>query len=114
MNAQKPLPDGLLNGLEEDFMNGRVRKELGLETIDLLPGLEVAKNHLRRGATREALRIYTALVLCEPANVDFQVGLANCALHMQEHHLAVLAAANIVSLAPSDPRGYHLSGQACI
>jgi Flp pilus assembly protein TadD len=112
MNAQKPPPESL-NGFE-DFLNGSVRKELGLETIDLLPGLEVAKNHLRRGATGEALRMYTALVLCEPMNVDFQVGLANCALAIQEHHLALMSASTIVSLAPADPRGYFLSGQACI
>src|SRR5262249_28810721 len=80
---------------------------------DLQPGLDIAKNHLQRGAFAEAMKMYVALVLCEPMNSDFQVGLANCALQMQEFHLALQAASAIVALAPSDPRGYFLSGRAC-
>jgi len=55
-----------------------------------------------------------ALVLCEPTNIDFQVGLANCALLLNQHHLALQAASAIVALAPSDARGYFLSGRACL
>lgn len=110
--ASKPA-----NGLSQevaDFIGGGLRKELGLETIDLMPGLEVAKNHLKRGAIPEAMRIYATLVLCEPTNVDFQVGLANCALLAEENHLALQAASAVVALAPADPRGYFLSGRACL
>jgi hypothetical protein len=96
------------------FLQGALRKELGLEAIDLKAGLAIAKNHLSRGATVEAMRTYVALVLCEPMNVDFQVGLANCALLIEEYPLALQAASAVVALAPRDPRGYLLSGRACL
>src|SRR5262245_3433353 len=113
MDAPRKVGNGLSHDVAE-FIGGSIRKELGLETIDLMAGLEVAKNHLKRGAIPEAMRIYASLVLCEPANVDFQVGLANCALMAEENHLALQAASAVVALAPSDPRGYFLSGRACL
>jgi len=103
-----------MNGIGSAFLNGAIRKELGLESIDLRAGLDIAKSHLKRGAHLEALRTYVALVLCEPTNIDFQVGLANCALLLNQHHLALQAASAIVALAPSDARGYFLSGRACL
>lgn len=96
------------------LVDGAFRKELGLEPGDLRIGLNVAKNLLDRGATAEAMRIYVALVLCNPTEVDFQVGLANCALRMEEAHLALQAASAVVAMNPRDPRGYFLSGSACL
>ena len=98
----------------EAFASGQLGAELGLKTADLTIGLEVAKNLLKRGALQDALRVYVGLILCEPSNVDFQTGLANCALQLDEHHLALQAASVIIALAPRDPRGYLLSGRACI
>lgn len=98
----------------KDFVRGRIRDELNLKSADLAIGLDVAKNLLKRGAPAEALRIYAGLILCEPANVEVQVGLANCALLVEEPHLALQAASVVVALAPRDPRGYLLSGRACI
>jgi len=109
----KPKPDSGRD-LQMEFLNGSVRKELGLESIDLQAGLKIASNYMKRGAYIEALRTYTALVLCEPMNVDFQVGLANCALQINEDHMAMQAASAVIALAPSDPRGYFLSGKACL
>jgi Flp pilus assembly protein TadD len=113
MDASGKPGNGISHEITE-LLGGSLRKELGLETIDLMAGLEVAKNHLKRGAIPEAMRIYATLVLCEPTNVDFQVGLANCALLAEENHLALQAASAIVALAPADPRGYFLSGRACL
>lgn len=96
------------------FVAGRIRDEIGLKSADLVVGLEVARNLLKRGATQEALRTYAGLILCEPANIEVQTGLANCALQLGEHHLALQAASVVVALAPRDPRGYLLSGRACI
>jgi Flp pilus assembly protein TadD len=113
MDAPMKPGNGVSKEISE-FIAGSLRKELGLQTIDLMAGLEVAKNHLKRGDIPQAMRIYATLVLCEPANVDFQVGLANCALLAEENHLALQAASAVVALAPSDPRGYFLSGRACL
>lgn len=94
--------------------SGHLGKELQLTGDQLRVGLTVARNHLARGASAEALRIYVALVLCEPLNVDFQVGLSNCAGLIGEHHIALQAASAVIALAPTDPRGYLLSGRSCL
>jgi Flp pilus assembly protein TadD len=96
------------------FLEGSLRKDIGLKSSDLRIGLEVAKNFMKRGAFPEALRTYAALCLCEPANIDFQIGLANCTLQMEEYHLALQAASVVVALAPRNPRGYYMSGRACV
>lgn len=96
------------------LLGGELRKQFGLSSEQLRVGLAVARNHLSRGAHAEAFRIYASLVLCDPMNVDFQVGLANCAGLMGEHHVALQAASAIVALAPADPRGYLLSGRSCL
>lgn len=100
--------------MQRAIVEGSIRKELGLEPGDLRLGLDVARNMLHRGAIGEALRLYAALVLCEPAGVDFQVGLANCALQAGESDLALHAASAVIALAPRDPRGYLLSAKACL
>lgn len=105
------------NGDDETIaalLKGELRNKLGLSSEQLRIGLSVARNHLTRGAPVEALRIYVALVLCEPANVDFQIGLANCAGLLGEHHLALQAASAVIALAPRDARGYLLSGRSCM
>ena len=93
---------------------GALGQKLGLNHADLNVGLHVAKGMMERGSLGEAFRIYTALVLCEPGNVEFQVGLSNCAVIMGENSLALQAASAIVAMAPKDPRGYFLSGRACL
>ena len=96
------------------LLRGEMRDKLGLSSEQLRVGLSVARNHLTRGAPLDALRIYVALVLCEPTNVDFQIGLANCAGLLGEHHLALQAASVVIALAPKDARGYLLSGRSCL
>jgi Flp pilus assembly protein TadD len=108
--APQPSMDQLGRMLAE----GAFRKELGLEAKDLRVGLNVAKNLLDRGQASEALRIYVALVLCNPTDVDFQIGLANCALRLEEPHLALQSASAVIALKPDEPRGYFLSGSACL
>ncbi|MDC9823024.1 pathogenicity island protein [Devosia sp. ZB163] len=96
------------------LLRGELRNRLGLSSEQLRIGLSVARNHMTRGAPLEALRVYVTLVLCEPANVDFQIGLANCAGVLGEHHLALQAASAVIALAPKDARGYLLSGRSCM
>ena len=100
--------------IERYFMSGGLRQSLGLDTSDLKLGLTVARNQLMRGATTDAMRTYMTLVLCEPTNVEFQVGLANCAHQLGEYSLALQAASAIIALDPKNPRGYYFSGRACL
>lgn len=95
------------------LLTGALGRSLGFSPLDLAAGLELAKSQGQRGAHMEALRTYATLVLCDPSHIDCQVGLANCALELAENHVALQAASAIVALAPSDPRGYYLSGRAC-
>jgi Flp pilus assembly protein TadD len=96
------------------FVGGAIRKKLGLESSDLRLGLDLARNQMQRGATAEAFRTCAALVLCDPSDPELQIGLANCAVQIGEDELALQAASVVVALAPSDPRGYYLSGRACL
>jgi len=96
------------------LVSGHLGKELGLTGEQLRLGLNVARNHLARGVPAEAMRIYAALVLCEPLNIDFQVGLSNCAGLLGEHHIALQAASAVIAIGPTDPRGYLLSGRSCL
>lgn len=100
--------------LMDALCSGKVRDSLGLKSEDLQLGLTLARNQLERGAKREAMRIYTALVLCEPMNPEFQLGLANCAAAMGNHHLTLQAASAVIALDPNHARGFYLSGRACL
>lgn len=103
-----------LDDAQQRIFAGAIREGLGLTSEDLRLGLTVARNQLMRGARLEALRTYVALVMCEPGNVDFQLGLANCAAAIGEFHLTLQAASAVIALDPRHPRGYYLSGRACL
>ncbi len=112
--------DGLMTSGSNDteaflqgFLSGELGRKLGLSTEQLRIGLAVAQNHIARGAYMEAFRMYMSLVLCDPMHVDFQVGLAQSAALLGEHHVAIQAASAVIALAPRDPRGYLLSGRSC-
>jgi tetratricopeptide (TPR) repeat protein len=115
MDMEKPAELTIipLDDDEIEIANGGIRKLLGLETAHLRLCLDLARSQMRRGAHDEAFRTYCALVLCEPCNVDFQIGLANCAHEIGQHELALQAASAAIALAPKNPRGYFLSGRAC-
>lgn len=96
------------------IVDAKIGERLGLETADLKVGLEVAKSFLDRGAPEKAMQIYVALVLCQPTVAEFQIGLANCALRMDEYYVAMQAASAVIAMEPANPRGYFLSGRACM
>jgi tetratricopeptide (TPR) repeat protein len=115
MDMDKPVEPTIIP-LDDDeiaFVNGGLRKLLGLETAHLRLGLDLARSQMRRGANDEAFRTYCALVLCEPLNIDFQIGLGNCAHEIGQHELALQAASAAIALAPDNPRAYFISGRAC-
>jgi tetratricopeptide (TPR) repeat protein len=95
-------------------INETLRIGLGLETIDLRLGLDYARTLLQRGAFGEAFRAYAALVLCDPTDSELQIGLSNCAWQVGEFELALQAASAAIAIEPTDPRGYCLSGKACL
>jgi Flp pilus assembly protein TadD len=102
-----------LSEQERLIASGAIRRALGLESIDLHFGLDLARAQLQRGALLDAFRTYVALVLCDPSDPELQIGLANCALLVQQNELALQAASVVIALQPSNPRGFYLSGRAC-
>ncbi len=108
------IPESEIGTVETAIANGSIGKSLGLEIGDLRYGLDVARNHMQRGAYREAFQVYAMLVMCAPMELDFQIGLANCALYLSENELAIQSASAAIGIAPRDPRGYFISARACI
>ncbi|MEI2384511.1 pathogenicity island protein [Breoghania sp. JC706] len=94
--------------------NGALRDELGLKSGDLQIALGVANMKNRSGNTLTALRIYMALVLCDPSNFECLQGLANCALQNGLYEAALEAGSAMVVLKPRNPLGYYFSGTACL
>lgn len=103
-----------LSSPDAAFDNMTFLNALGLKPGDLNIGLAAANAMMRRGDGAEALRMYATLALCDPANLDIQLGLAECSALLEQHDLAIQAAAVVIAMAPSDPRGYFLSGRACL
>ncbi len=100
--------------LTDLLLTGAMAQELGLGEKELGLALAVANMKLKSGKAEEALSMYAILVLCKPMDVEYQCGLANCALLMNEYEMTLQAASAIVRLAPSDCRGYYFSGVACL
>ena len=102
-----PAPGALL-------AEGGLARMLGLARGDLAAGLDVARGRRDRGDLAGALRIYTALVLCDPREPAFQLGVADCAHAMGEHELCLHAASALIVLDPRSAVGHYLSGASCL
>jgi Flp pilus assembly protein TadD len=100
--------------VKTEVAQGAILRAIGLDRDTLRLGLDVARNHMQRGAYHDAFQAYVTMVICDPMEVDFQIGLANCALYISENELALQSASAVISLAPEDPRGYFLSARACL
>lgn len=87
---------------------------LGLRPGDLAQGLDVAKARRDRGDFPGAIRICTALVLCDTREPAYQLALADCAHAMGEHELCLHAASALIMLDPQSAPGHYLSGAACL
>lgn len=93
-----------------EFMAGGLRDRLGLEPATLAVGRTIAEGHMRRGALPEALRLFGALALCEPANAEVQLRIAECAVRLEAFELGVGAAQIAAASAPLEPRAHLLLG----
>lgn len=113
-DLSKPILTDALALTAEDLVKGAFGKSVGLNEAHLLAGLDVARKMRARGGSVEAMRMHAMLVLCAPMNKDLQAGLAECALDLEMHELAMQAASVVISVAPTDPRGYLLSGKAAL
>lgn len=92
-------------------LSGAWLKALGIDKDTLQYGLGIAKAYLMKGEKEEALRTYAYMVMLDPLNLDFQFGLANCALAMEHYPMASQAASAIISIDPTHARAYYVSGR---
>lgn len=88
-------------------------REIGLDRQDLQVALRVARGQAEQANFTDALRSYSAIMMCDPEDVDAQVGFAGCAIELDLFEAALQAAAIVMASAPADPRGHLLSGLAC-
>lgn len=91
-----------------------LRDSVGLEINDLRAMAHVAHMKMTSADFSGALRLYSVLALMAPDEIGFQVGLADAAIAERNFELALTAASLIISLNPSDPRGYYLSGRSSL
>lgn len=96
------------------LLGSHLLASLDLAEGDFDAGLMLAANAMRNGHLAEALRLYATMAICQPMNYEIQLGLANCAVEAQQHYVAMQAAAVLIALYPQDPRGYIISGKACL
>jgi Flp pilus assembly protein TadD len=99
---------------EQLGQEGGFASRLGLEKSDLRHGLDIAAAHRQKGELGEALKVYSALVLLDLTEPDYQLGLADCAYAMGQYELCIQAASALIAMRPAAPEGYYLSGAACL
>lgn len=100
--------------LQKTFIDEKLTTKLGLQTKDVAAILGVAIGKSKSGRHEEALQLYSIAVLLDPTEPIHQMALAECGLDLGKYDLAIHAASAVIALAPSDPRGYYLSGRACV
>lgn len=98
----------------ENMLSPSLRQQLNLDKNDLYGGVLKAKKALEAGDPGNAMGQFIALVLLDPTQIDHQIGLAESALAMGFHEIAMQSAAIVIQSAPERPEGYYLSGRACL
>lgn len=93
---------------EQDFSN-----ILGLDEFSRGMAFNRAAALVLQGRTEEAFQIYTALAMLSPLDSEALIGMARCAMTMLDHDSAMHIAAAIIAIAPTDPRGFLISGKSC-
>lgn len=89
-------------------------ERLGLQSGDLDIAAMQGKNDLMAGRADAALARFARLVLVDPNNVDYQIGLGEAALANGAPELAMQCAAYVISARAASPAGYYLSGRAAL
>jgi Flp pilus assembly protein TadD len=95
-------------------MIAALRAQFGLEIGQLRAMAHVAHLKMASADFAGAQRLYSVLAVMAPEEIGFQVGLADASIAECNFELAMTAASLIVSINPSEPRGYYLSGRASL
>lgn len=104
---------GVLESTKEK-LGEAFRKHFRLPKFHIPLGLELARAEENKGELQAALAIYSVLALSDPLELETQLSLSACAFAVGNRELASQAASLAIALAPTDPRGFMLSAQACI
>lgn len=102
------------SALQDFLAEGSILQRMGLQSGDLDPLGQIARNDLVAGNVDAALGGFARLVMVEPANADYQIGLAEAALAAGHAELAMHSAAVVIAERPRSPVGYFLSGRAAL
>lgn len=103
---------GETNDLEK--LARALRDSYDLNADELQALAHVGHLKLSAGDYAGAQRIFCLIVVMAPDEVGFQIGLADSSIALGDFDLALQAAAVVIALLPRDPRGYFISGRACL
>ena len=89
-------------------------ERLGLKAGDLDGAAHGAFVAMQAGDLESAFKGFANLVLVDPTNAGYHAGLAEVALELGHHALALQSASVIVATRGAEPEGYFLSARACL
>lgn len=104
----------VLDPIATELVENPLLARLGLEPSDLYGPMMQARNELLAGNAEGAFQKFARLVLVDPMNVEFQLGMGEAALALELPEIAMQSAALIITEAPDRPEGFLLSGRACL
>jgi len=87
---------------------------MGLERGDLDAFAIIARKDFLAGKDEDAVSKFARLVMADPTNADYQLGLAETALATGRAETAMQSAALVIAERPTSPVGYFLSGRAAM
>jgi tetratricopeptide (TPR) repeat protein len=99
---------------ELETLGRALRDSYGLQTSELRALAHVGHMKMSAGDFAGAQRVYCLLVVMAPDEAGFQIGLADASLALEHFDLALQAGAAVIAALPTDPRGYFISGRACL
>lgn len=99
---------------ELERLGKALRDSYGLQTSELRALAHIGHMKMMAGDFAGAQRIYSLLVVLSPDDSGFQIGLADASIALGHFDLALQAGAAVIAALPTDPRGYFISGRACL
>lgn len=111
---QSKLTAALRADVKAELVDKSLAGRLGLAEADLYGAVQAAAEALQAGDLDRAFRGFAYLVVLDPTNPTYHIGLANVALGLEQFAIALQSASVVVASRPRSAEGYHLSARACL
>lgn len=108
-------PTSTIEQIARRFASGPSLLEImGLERGDIDGVALRAREVFLSGKEEDAVSLFVQLVMVDPTNVDYQIGLAETSLATGRAEVAMQSAAVVIADRPTSAIGYFLSGRAAL